>query len=351
MLYKKFKYEPKQKDLDELNTNLNKLDTHFIWYKLNSNIPIHKSIKVTTKIQTDTIDFFLENRENVTKKSIIKNIIDDLGAIKQYDVVFELDGKFYAYHTLRIFLYIYEHLLAYKLSKDLDFLETTVAKYPTTKAFYKQQYEEHRAKAFQIDNMDERKDLMLANIFRHLYHSEKKAKFFINTLSLIPMHQIRFFNENKKITKRVYKLFRYFSSATLTPKQISTSLAITLNYYMRFKMKFNIISDILNDNKNGVINYIVDSCFNLDIGYRSTELLKNIHIANSISFLPIFAVDTKNKNFYAANDKLYIYNSLKESSKELGISMNLPIKYKMHLATNPMFVYSQRMPSEILEKI
>lgn len=328
------------------------MSEHVITYKLKSHMVIHQNIQPNEKNIDFTIHEFFKTRENILtiKQSKINQVISDFKLLRNNDFIFALDHKHYAFHTTRLLCFIFDALQAYSFSLDKRYLAGTVAKEPTTKANFiiKWRYHENQVKDPSVIIKTEH--TIKHYVYDMLIREPKLTKYFLGVFSLIPIHQIKMLHEEDEVTQLLVAFLSFFSSATLTKNQIALSLAIALNFYMRFRM--NLQPKVIEP----FIGYVINTCFSnrkddIKIGYKSSELIKNMHLADTIGFIPIFSIATKQKEYYSNDETHTLYTFSEEVKKDLNIVLDLPIEYQKDLITNPLYLYSTRFPLEMLEKI
>lgn len=345
-------YVPSKEEMLQITNALEHMSKHMIIYKLKSNMIIHKNIHPNEKNLNFTIHEFFKNREDILKikQAKLNQLINDFKLLRNYDFIFTLDNQYFAFHTIRLLCFIFDALQAYSLSLNKKYLAGTVAQKPTTKANLILSWRYHEKQMNDPSVLIKKEHTIKYYVYDMLIHEPKLAKYFLGLFSLIPLHQIKMLYKKDDATQLFIAFLSFFSSATLTKNQISLSLAITLNFYMRFHM--NLQPKIIEP----FIGYIINTCFSnkkddIKIGYKSSELLKNMHLSDTIGFLPIFSIDTKQAPYYNEDETKTIFALNDQAKKNLKIKLDLPYEYQNTLVKNPLYLYSSRFPSEILEKI
>lgn len=345
-------YTPTEKEILQVKNAWNILSEHMIIYTLKSNMIIHKNIHPNEKNIDLTIHDFFKIRENIftIKQSKINQLISDFKLLRNNDFIFALDDKHYSFHTMRLLCFIFDALQAYTFSLDKRYLAGTVAKKPTTKTNFILNVKYHENQLNDPSVLIKTEHTIKYYVYDMLIRKPKLTKYFLGVFSLIPIHQIKMFYEEDEVTQLLVDFLSFFSSATLTKNQIALSLAIALNFYMRFRM--NLQPKVIEP----FIEYVTNTCFSnhkddIKLGYKSSELLKNIHLVDTINFIPIFSIATKQEQYYSHDETHTLYTFSEEVKKDLNIVLDLPIEYQKNLITNPLYLYSTRFPLEMLEKI
>lgn len=339
------KNQPIEKQLELLRTK-------FRVYKQKSTMKIYKNKRVTDTIQKFTIEYFFNERVEHFKvaHSIIKKLISDFKMIQQYDFVVEIDKELFAYHTYRLLVFIYDALLAYKLSKNKTYLDSTISKNkPTTVEHFTKNFKIHSEKSQDPSLIDNNDEIIKTKANYHFMLKEKVAKFITGMFSIFPITQYKFSEDEIKYKEKIIKLFSYISASKPTKKQIAVSLAIVINFYIRFKMRKPTEKPIKNiDNK---IEYILDTCLKESCGYKSSELLRNIYIADNINFIPIFAVEARDKDNYSDREVNFLYSLIRNEMHKMQIPMAFPKNIIKELIKNPVNFYLLKTPSKMTEEI
>ncbi|MCR1809969.1 hypothetical protein [Sulfurospirillum sp. hDNRA2] len=345
-------YIPTEKEILQVKNAWNVLGEHVISYKLKSNMIIHKNIQPNEKNIDLTIHDFFKIRENILtiKQSKINQLISDFKLLRNNDFIFALDDKYYSFHTMRLLCFIYDALHAYSLSINKQYLAGTVAKIPTTKTNFILNLKYHENQLDDPSIIIKTEHSVKYDVYDMLIHIPKLTKYYLGVFSLIPLHQIKMFHEDDDVTHLLIQFLSFFSAATLTKNEIALSLAIALNFYMRFRMKLQpkVIEPF--------IRYVINTCFShhkddIKMSYKSSELLQNIHLSNTIGFIPIFSIATKQEQYYNDREIRTLCTLHNKAKRECNIVLDLPIEYQKSLITNPLYLYSARFPSEMLEKI
>lgn len=346
-------YIPTENEIRQAKNAWNILNKHIITYNLKSNMVIHKNIHPNEKNIDFTIHEFFNNRKDILtiKQPIINQLINnDFKLIRNNDFIFTLDDKHYAFHTTRLLGFIFDSLHAYSLSLNKKYLASTIAKEPTTKTNLIINWKYHASQLKNPSVIIKTEHTIKHYVYDMLLHEHKLTQYYLGIFSLIPLHQIKMLYEEDEVTQLLLAFLSFFSSATLTKNQIKLSLAIALNFYMRFRMNLK-PKDI-----ERFIGYVVNTCFSnskddIKNGYKSSELLKNIHLADTIGFIPVFSIATKQKQYYSNDEANALCSFNEDAKKDLNIVLDLPYEYQKNLLINPLYLYSARFPSEMLEKI
>lgn len=351
-LYPIVKYESKSINNLSIEKYLEVFGTKYKLYKQKSTMKIFKNMRVTDTIQKYTIEYFFNERVEHFKvaHSIIKKLVSDFKMIQQYDFVVEIDKELFAYHTYRLLVFVYDALLAYNLSKNKIYLNSTISKNKSTTV-------EHFSKNFKIhfensqdpsliDNNDE---IIKTKVNYYFMSQERIAKFIIGMFSIFPITQYKFSEDEIVYKEKIIKLFSYISASKPTKKQIAISLAIVINFYMRFKMKKPTdkpIKDI--DTK---IKYILDTCFSETCGYKSSQLYKNIYIADNINFIPIFAIESREEDNYSNREIDFLFSLIRNELYKMKIPIIFPEHITKELIKNPVNFYILKNPLKMIEEI
>ncbi|MCR1811986.1 hypothetical protein [Sulfurospirillum sp. hDNRA2] len=346
-------YLPTEQELIQVKTACDDLKKYLITYKINSSMSIFKNIYPNeTKIKYTINEFFNSRKEiNKVKQRIINQLAHDFSFIQNHDFIYTIDQtKTCAYHTMRLLCFIYDALHAYSLSINKQYLARTVAKERTTKANLIKSWRHHKNQLDDPSIIIKTEHSIKYDVYDMLIHNPKLIKYYLGVFSLIPLHQIKIFYEEDDATQLLIQFLSFFSSATLTKKQIALSLAIALNFYMR------LIMHMKPKNIEIFIQYIINTCFSngkedLKIGYKSSELLQNIHLSDTIGFIPIFSIATKQEQYYNDREIRTLCTLHNKAKRECNIVLDLPVEYQKDLITNPLYLYSARFPSEMLEEI
>lgn len=351
-LYPIVKYESKAINNLSIERHLEVFGMKYKLYKQKSTMKIYKNMRVTDTIQKYTIEYFFNERVEQYKvpQSIIKKLIGDLKMFQHYDFVVEIDQELFAYHTYRLLVFIYDALFAYKLSTNKTYLASTVSKNkPTTVDHYTKNFKLHLENSKNPSLIDNKDEIIKTKVNYSFMSQERIAKFITGMLSIFPITQYKFSEDEIEYKEKLIKLCNYISASKPTKKQIAISLAIVINFYMRFKMikpTDKPIKDI--DTKT---KYILDTCFNESCGYKSSQLLNNIYIADNINFIPIFAVEARDKDNYSDGQIDFIYSLIRNERYKMKIPIDLPENISKEFIKNPVKLYLLKTPSKMIEEI
>lgn len=350
MLQQKVSCEPIHKDVDNIKKQFEVLKSKYTFFQQKSTMKTYKDMNVSEKLQKETIEYFFNERIEIFKvsKRKINHLIQDFKMIRNYDYVIDIDGDLFAYHTYRLLVYIYDALVAHSCSINKKYLLTTISKNQPTNVYHFEKNFHFHLEQSQDPSLICNKDEVIKTSVNYCYFSQERiTKYIVGMLSIFSIYQYIFDKEDEQYKDEVINLFRYISASKPTKPQISLSLAITLNFYMRFKINNFPIKKIL---EGGIINYILDSCFSSSCSYKSSELLKNIYIADNINFIPIFAIAGRESKNYSDRELQFLQALIKNEMHKMKIPMNLPDYFTKKIISNPVNMYLLKTPSKMLEK-
>lgn len=352
MLQQKVNYKPIHKDVNNIKKQFEILKSKYTFFQQKPTMKTYKGINVSEKLQKETIQDFFNERVEIFKvsKRKINHLIQDFKMIRNYDYVIDIDGDLFAYHTYRLLVYIYDALVAHSYSINKKYLDTTISKNkPTNVYHFKKNFHLH-LKQSQNPSLICNKDEVIKTSVNYCFFSQERiTKYIVGMFSIFSIYQYIFDKEDEEYQDRVITLFRYISASKPTKKQISLSLAITLNFYMRYKIKeFN--KKLLSRN-GGFIQYVLYNCFNEKCKYQSKELTKNIYIADNINFIPIFAIAGRESKNYSDRELQFLQALVKNEMHKMKMPMDLPDYFTKKIISNPVNMYLLKTPSKMLEKI
>lgn len=352
MLQQMVRYKPTHKDVDNVKKQQEIIKSEYTLFQKKSTMKTYKNMSVSEKIQKDTIQYFFNERIEQFKvpKRKINHLIQDFKMLREYDYVVEIDSELYAYHTYRLLVFIYDALFAHYCSINKKYLDKTISKNkPTNNAHYEKNFLFHLEASEDISLIDNKDEVIKTSVNYCFYSQERISKYIVGMFSIFPITQYKFDEEDEKYKEKVIKLFRYISASKPTKKQISLSLAITLNFYMCYKIKgFN---KKLLSRDGGFIQYVLYNCFNEKCKYQSKELTKGIYIADNINFIPIFAVAGREDKNYTDRELQFLHALMKNEMHKMKMPMDLPDYFTKDIISNPVNLYLLKTPSKMLEKI
>lgn len=313
-------------------------------YELKSDIKFYPSIKADKLHSSNTVKLFDSyTKENDFKFTFINKVKNSLHSITKYDKTFRLNGEYYLFHTYKILGFIRESVSAYLLSKDKQFIKSTIANYKDReKDYYLSEYLDSREQLCKPNNPHKGINLLNAYLYRSLYLHKDFTKYYLSYYAIVGVDNIKLVDNDKLESKIIKNTLKVFQSGKVANKDCAKSLLSVLYYYIVHIMKIN------KNHALSVVKDLVDKVFGIYSEYRGSELLKNVYVKGVIGSHVIYSFDTR---------KEHITDDKKSYLKDIFITnpiishKSFPTQSIKPTLDNPLRLYSLLTPSELLQKI
>ncbi|MBA3025253.1 MAG: hypothetical protein FP820_02460 [Sulfurimonas sp.] len=313
-------------------------------YELKDELKFYPSIKADKIHTQNTIKLFDSySKEDEFEFAFINKVKTSLNSIAKYDRVFHFSGENYLYHTYKILGFIRSSVSAYMLSNDKQFIKGTIADYrDREKEYYLSEYLDNREQLCKPNNPYKGVNLVNAFLYRSLYLHKSFTKHYLSYFAIFGVDDIKMLNNDNLESKILKNTLKVFQSGQVDEADCAKSLLSVLYYYLVYKMRIN------KNHALSIVKELVNKVFGIYRGYKGSEILKNVYIKEVIGSHIIYSFDTKQEQLTKDN-KSYLENIF--TTHTIAKSNNFPTQMIQPLLNNPLQLYSQMTPSELLQKI
>lgn len=309
-------------------------------YRLKDNIKMYQKLKPDIIHLNNTFDLF--NSYSEIKIDNSKGLKSALRSIHQNDLVMNLDGYNFLFHTYKILSFIREAKYALILSKDEKFQKGTIGLYKRHTQTHQARYRRSRKRVLDSENTSKGAELVKAVFHKNMYLDENLTKYYLSLIALFGIDSFKSMQNSSLETKTLKRTFKMFMSGKVKKEDCANSLMAVLYYYLRFKMRID------PELAMSITKSIVYDVFGVVKEYKSSELLKNLYVKEVIGENIIFAFSTKTPSITLSQRDRY-RNKLIEH--KIVDTKKFPMLVIDETLKNPLHLHTLSTPSELLQEI